>query len=116
MVASEKCGAPILITPHRINERIKAQSASFLTSVLEGPLSNGSAFSHITAYSNVKPVLVSLDLKADLRNWLTQARRMREFDLFPDFSGYAQANSQQSLFARDRSSLYDGSDGLFPSK
>lgn len=109
-------GEPILFTPRRINERIKAQSASFLTCVLDGPLSEGSIFTHASKYSNIKRIRLMPGLKKEVNKWLKQYRRMRQFNVFPDFSGYARANSQEAQFARTVSSLYDESDGLFPTK
>lgn len=108
-------GRPVIFTPQRINERIKAQSSSFLTGVLDEPLSHSSIFTHSTKYSDVKCIYLKPVLKRKASQWLFRYRRMRQFDIFPDFSGYAQANSQKSRFARSLESLYDGADGLFPS-
>lgn len=99
-------GMPILFTPRKMNGRIQAQSAAFLTTVLDRPLSEGSIFSRVTPFSSVKPILISADLKREIRKHLIESRGMREYDLFPDFEGFAQANRQTSAFPRKRSELY----------
>lgn len=96
---------PILFTPRRINERIKAQSAAFLTSVLYEPLSEGSVFSHATRYTDVKPIAIKFELKRDIMDYLWRSRGIRDIDLFPDFEGYAQYNSTSMPFPRKQNVL-----------
>lgn len=109
-------GKPVLYTPPRANERVKAQSAAFLTCVLNGPLSGPSVFTDPTEYSDIRRIRIRSSLKKVINEWFTTNRKMREFDLFPDFAGYAHTNSQGSPFIRDIDELYDGSNGVFPNR
>ena len=106
VVDAGNAGRPLLFSPKGVNERIKAQSAAFLTSVLAAPLSEASVFTNVTEDSSVKPVLVARDLKRDLKEYLRVSRGIRYHDLFPDFEGFARANGQNESFPRAYGQLY----------
>ena len=117
VINPDLAGRPLLFKPKRINERIKAQSALFLTTVLAGTLSEPSIFTNTTPLIDVKPVLISRELKRGLRDYLRRSRGLRAVDLFPDFQGFAQANSANAAFPRSQTELYSSDeDGLFPSQ
>lgn len=94
VTARRPIGWPTLFFPRAVTGRIAAQSAGFLMTRLDRPLSDGSVFSHETSHSKVQPITVGLGLKEDIRDYLLRSRGLREFDLFPDLEGYAKANSQ----------------------
>lgn len=106
VVDARNAGRPFLFSPKGVNERIKAQSAAFLTSVLFAPLSEASIFTNVTRDSSVKPVFVARELKNDLKEYLRVSRGIRYYDLFPDFEGFAQANGQSESFPRAYDQLY----------
>lgn len=115
VVNYRNAGKPLLFSPKGVNERIKAQSAAFLTSVLDAPLSEPSVFTNATKESSVKPVLVACELKESLKDYLQASRGIRQHDLFPDFEGFAHANGQGKSFPRAYDRLY-GKDRIWPFK
>lgn len=99
-------GVPTLYTPRKINERIKAQSSCFLLTKLETSIGDSSIFSNETRQSSVQPILIRSELKPQIREYLQYSRGIRDYDLFPDFDGYAQANSATSSFKRSAKELF----------
>lgn len=116
ITTKDLAGIPILVSPKQINERIKAQQAIFLTSVLSMPLSEGSVFTNLSPFHEVQIVLIDFRLKPAIQQYLEHSYGIREFDLFPDFPGYAHANAQNSTYLRKEDELFNGDDGLFPRK
>lgn len=115
VVDASNAGRPLLFSPKGVNERIKAQSAAFLTSVLDASLSEASVFTNVTKDSSVKPVLIARELKRDLKAYLQTSRGIRYHDLFPDFEGFAHANGQNEPFPRAYEQLY-GKGRIWPYK
>lgn len=108
-------GAAIIYFPSRDRDpRVRAQMSGFLVSVLDGPLSGGSAYTDGTDLIDKTSIVVPSSIKEDLREYLCVARGMRHDLVFPDFDGFAMGNAVNRTFSRDRSNLYDGKNGLFP--
>lgn len=107
-------GKPVLYSPRKINERIKAQSSLFLSTVLEGTLASPTIFTETTPSSNVTALRIPRSLVDEMRNMLAKSHMMRYYQLFPDFDGYAKFNSARSEFHRSPDNLFSGSEGIFP--
>lgn len=107
-------GHPVLYTPKALDNRIRAQSSGFLITVLDVSLTAGSIFKNASDENQISVIGITSELKSKIICYLEKSRGIREFDIFPDFIGYAISNSQHSPFRRDINSLYDGSKGIFP--
>lgn len=109
-------GRPILYSPKRSNERIKAQSSAFLLTVLDGFLADGSIFTNDSEQISIIKIVFPEALKGNIRNYLQVTHGLREYEIFPDLEGFAQANSVNASFQRTHENLYNSreSKGLFP--
>jgi len=108
-------GKPVLYSPKRSNERIKAQSSAFLLTVLDGTLANGSVFTNGSEEISITEVVFPKSLKGAIRNYLQVTHGLREYEVFPDLEGFAYANSADARFQREHGCLYNSheSGGLF---
>lgn len=102
----KKAGKAILYTPRPINERIKAQSAAFLTGSIKTSIAEGSLFTEETSSCHIRKIIIPSDLKPTVIEYLKKSRGMRSYDLFPDFEGFAHANSYNSPFPRAYEDLF----------
>lgn len=116
IVSSAYAGKPVLFTPSRINERIKAQSGMFFVTSLKCRLSDGSAYTNDTNLMSITKVVIPAKLKPQLRSYVQESLGIDSLTLFPDFQGYAIANSATARFTRNYCNLYDPHDsyGVFP--
>lgn len=116
LVAKEHSGQPIVFFPNKTDERIKAQNAGFLTTVLGAPLSSGTIFSESTGSLEVEQFIIPWKLKATLRKYLQSSFGLTDVTVYPDFEGFAQANSPLQSFPRQLSQLNTDENGMFPNQ
>ncbi|QUB99406.1 FRG domain-containing protein [Cellulosimicrobium cellulans] len=107
-------GRPFLYFPRPDEERVKAQQAGFLVTVLARPLSDAEPFVADPAGLTVQRFVVPSALKSYLHEYLTRVIGLDGVGVYPDFEGFSMANGSQARFARSPDSLYHGRDGLFP--
>lgn len=109
-------GHPFLFFPRPDDERIKSQQSGFLATVLAKPLSEGRPFEPDSGGLAMESVVVPHNLKTFLRRYLERSAGLDTVGIYPDFAGYAMANSSRAPFAREPGELNDGSNGIFPNR
>lgn len=109
-------GTAVAYFPLSEEERVKAQRGGFLSTALTGTLSDGSAFTDDAPGLARREVRIPKDLKAPLRSFLRNSRGMRQYTVYPDFTGYAMSHSVSAPFPRVSDDLYTGEAGLFPKR
>jgi hypothetical protein len=116
IIDERHAGRPIVYFPRPHDERIKAQQAGFLTTVLDRPLSVSLPLVSDSDGLTVEAVRVPQNLKGFLRRYLESSTGLDTVGIYPDFAGYALANSSLAPFPREHSELHDGSEGIFPNR
>ncbi|MCI1643306.1 MAG: FRG domain-containing protein [Bifidobacterium crudilactis] len=108
-------GAALLYFPTWKNERVKAQSAGFLTCSIQNTLREDSPYTKDSKHLTINKIIIPSSLKKSIRDYLINCRGMDTYRIYPDFEGYALSNSATHSFARSYSHLYGRSgNGLFP--
>lgn len=110
------CGKPVLYSPRRSNERIKAQSSAFLLTELKSTLADGSIFTEESEYISITKIDFPGTLKKDIRTYLRSSCGLREYEVFPDFEGFAHAHATSIQFPRIHDKLFRSGDssGMSP--
>lgn len=114
ITASKQKGRPVLYFPKILDQRIIAQQAGFLTTVLNRSLDYGSIFTDETDEIGITKYEVSSDIKPELRQLLTKNYGVNGYTLYPDFDGFARENAASREFQRDSAHLYGVGIELFP--
>lgn len=102
-------GEPIVYYPPWLDERVKAQRAAFITTVLDGSQTDRMAF-RVTDDRHVGICLVVLaDIKVKARELLDRNFGLHVESMYPDIDGFAQANGPSRPFrvARDELLTWD---------
>jgi hypothetical protein len=108
-------GGALLFFPSWENERVKAQSAGFLTCAIQNTLEQSSPYTKNSKHLTIQKTIIPSSMKKSLRDYLINCRGMATYTIYPDFEGYAQSNSVNHSFARNYDHLYGRTEnGLFP--
>lgn len=96
-------GEPIIYYPPWFDERVKAQRAAFITTVLDGSQTDRMAFRIPEDRHFGVCLVVPADIKAEAREYLDRNFGLHMEAMYPDFDGFAQANGPSQAFrvARD---------------
>lgn len=116
IVDARHTGRPVLYFPHPFDERIKAQQSGFLTTVLSSTCGPEQDFVQPSDDIEIHKVVVPAEAKPALRRYLDESHGVNGYSVYPDFAGYALANSAGSPFPRQFSELNHGRDGIFPNR
>lgn len=91
LLAMARKGRPLLIEPEVYDRRIAVQSGAFLMTSLAGSLAEENVFTHQTYDCEVAHILISPELKGELKGYL-ENRGVAKETLFPSIESFSKRN------------------------